>query len=288
MSTSTSKEEPKRLTPTKATIRQLFALSGNLCAFPDCVHLLIDADGEFIAQVAHIEGAEEGGERFNPKMTNEQRRHPENLVLLCYKHHKKTNDVEAWTVERMRKMKADHEQRFQNPEKAILEGLKDWTQSDELIPPKNLDAMHKQSDSPYLNSDNQDEKKVYLSEVQKYLETYKNVPHDTRIFLGAVVERMLTVEDNGLMKIGIHKTTIPAEDLRTALNMSRAKLRRSYEALERYGLGGLDEGFDGEHFISIRHVYVAPFWIEVAQYCKAVGQHFRTYYMDLNFSGLDA
>jgi hypothetical protein len=280
-----SKEEPKRLTPTKATIRKLFALSGNLCAYPDCMHLLIDADGEFIGQVAHIEGAEPDGERFNLKMTNEERRHPDNLVLLCYQHHKKTNDVKVWTVDKMWKMKADHERRFQNPEKAILAGLKDWTQADELILPKNLDAMHKELKSPFLDADHAEDKERYLVEVAKYLEEYKNAPHNTRIFLGAVVERMLTVLKNGLTNIEMHQTSIPADDMREALKISMSSFRKSVKALERYHLGGFDEGFNG-YEVSIRHIYDAPFWLEVAQYCKAVGHHFRTYYLDLDFSGL--
>lgn len=280
-----STEEPKRLTPTKTTIRKLFALSGNLCAFPGCVHLLIDADGEFIGQVAHIEAAEPGGERFNPTMTNEQRRHPDNLVLLCYEHHIKTNDEKVWTVEKLKKIKADHERRFQNPEKAILAGLKDWTQSDELILPKNLDGMLKALDSPFLDADRAEDKERYLEAVLKFLGEYKNVPHDTRLFLGAVVERMLTVEKNGLTNVGTHRTSIPADDVRAALNLSLAKLRRNCEALDLYGLGGLDEGFGG-YEISIRHIYDVPFWYEVLEYCKKAHHSFKTYYLDLDFSGL--
>ena len=83
-------EEPKRLEPTKETIRELFAKSGNICAFTGCNRLMIDEDGTFIGQICHIEGVK--GERFNPKMTNEERRAPENLMLMCHEHHIKTNN----------------------------------------------------------------------------------------------------------------------------------------------------------------------------------------------------
>jgi len=239
---STSTEEAKRLKPTGATIRQLFARSGNLCAFPECTHLLIDAEGEFIAQVAHIEVAEDGGERFNKDMSNEQRRHPDNLVLLCYEHHVKTNDVTVWTVSKMKKMKEDHERRFRNPEKSILAGLKDWTQSDELILPQNLDALHQALESPFLDEDHAEDKERYFAEVTKYLGEYKNVPLETRSFLGALVERMLTVEKNGLTHYGMHQTSMPVDDLKGALMLSQSALRKSIEALERYRLGELDEG----------------------------------------------
>jgi tetratricopeptide (TPR) repeat protein len=100
-------EQPKRLEPLKETTRRLYLLSGNQCAFPDCDNAMVNDDGVFIGNIAHIEGVK--GERFNPRMTNEQRRSFENLVLLCYVHHQVTNDEVAWPVARMREMKAKHE-----------------------------------------------------------------------------------------------------------------------------------------------------------------------------------
>lgn len=67
----------------EVTIRDLAAHSGNLCAWPGCTHAIIDESGRAIAQLAHIEAAEPGGERFNPEMTNEHRRHRDNRVFLC-------------------------------------------------------------------------------------------------------------------------------------------------------------------------------------------------------------
>lgn len=98
-----------RLAPTKDTIRNLFARSGNVCAFPGCTAELINRKDKFVAQICHIEAAEEGGERFNPAMTDELRRHSDNLILLCYPHHIETNDVDQYTAEVLRQIKLDHE-----------------------------------------------------------------------------------------------------------------------------------------------------------------------------------
>lgn len=106
-------ETPKRLSPSKETLNLLFARSGNCCAFPDCSHLLIDEDDQFIAQVCHIEAALPGGERYNKLSDNESRRKPENLLLLCYHHHIKTNNVDRYPVEELRRMKSEHEAQFQ-------------------------------------------------------------------------------------------------------------------------------------------------------------------------------
>lgn len=105
-------EQPKRLSPSKGTLNLLFARSGNCCAFPGCTHALIDEEDQFIAQVCHIEAALPGGERYNELSDNESRRKPENLLLLCYQHHIKTNNVERYPVEALRRMKSEHEARF--------------------------------------------------------------------------------------------------------------------------------------------------------------------------------
>lgn len=116
-----AKEKAKRLAPLPETLRELFLKSGNCCAFPDCQRLMMNSDGVFIGQVCHIEGAEEGGERFNENQTNEERRHFSNLMLMCYDHHTITNDVTKYTAEVLRKMKADHEAKFTDVAKAIGE-----------------------------------------------------------------------------------------------------------------------------------------------------------------------
>jgi hypothetical protein len=112
----------KRKAPDKDTLRELFLKSGNLCAFPDCMNLLMNRAGEFIGQICHIEAAEDGGERFNSAMTDEGRAAFSNLMLMCYEHHVTTNNVEDYPVSRLQKMKADHEAGFSDPVRAIEAG----------------------------------------------------------------------------------------------------------------------------------------------------------------------
>jgi hypothetical protein len=132
-------ESPKRLTPKGETIRDLAAHSGNVCAYPGCTHTIIDESGRAIAQLCHIEAAEPGGERFNPEMTNEQRRHRDNLVFLCLRHHIETNDVDAWRVERMREMKEAHERKYRDGAYIIPEvAIRDITKSFEPGRPRTL------------------------------------------------------------------------------------------------------------------------------------------------------
>ncbi|MBC8554105.1 MAG: hypothetical protein H8D23_31230, partial [Candidatus Brocadiales bacterium] len=108
-----------RLAPTKDTIRLLFALSGNQCAFPDCTQLLINTKNQFIGQICHIEAALPGGERFNPNQTEEERRHYNNLVLLCYPHHVETNEVQDFSVQKLIDIKKIHEAKYRTSEYQI-------------------------------------------------------------------------------------------------------------------------------------------------------------------------
>ena len=101
-----------RLAPKLDTLRLLFARSGNQCAFPDCRQLLFNDKNQFIAQVCHIEGATEGGERFNSESSDEERRAYDNLLLLCYPHHVETDDVAEFPTERLVGIKQAHENIF--------------------------------------------------------------------------------------------------------------------------------------------------------------------------------
>ena len=98
-----------RLSPKKDVLRDLAISSRNQCAFPRCDHPLLDSEGVYVAELCHIEAAEPGGERYNPSQSDEQRRGAANLLFLCHKHHKITDDVELYPVSRMRQIKSEHE-----------------------------------------------------------------------------------------------------------------------------------------------------------------------------------
>jgi hypothetical protein len=101
-----------RLTPTRETLIALFAKSGNVCAFPGCTHELVTPRNLFVGQVCHIEAASAGGQRYNSESTDEERRSFENLLLLCYRHHKETDDVQTYSAHVLREMKCRHESQY--------------------------------------------------------------------------------------------------------------------------------------------------------------------------------
>jgi hypothetical protein len=107
-----AREKVARWKPTPDTLRWLYVHSGNQCAFPGCERVLINAKGQWVGQMCHIEAALPGGERFNPLSSNDERRAHENLMLMCHEHHVETNDVGEFPVERLRRIKREHEARF--------------------------------------------------------------------------------------------------------------------------------------------------------------------------------
>lgn len=99
-----------RKSNTKQEYRALFSRTGNQCAFPGCTHPLIDDDDQFVAQICHIEAAEKNGPRYNPSMTDEDRKSIKNLIVLCYRHHVKIDsDTNLYTVKCLHDMKSKHE-----------------------------------------------------------------------------------------------------------------------------------------------------------------------------------
>ncbi len=97
---------------TTKTLRHLFTLSGNRCAYPGCDHILINDDGLFVAQIAHVSAAEPGGPRYDDSLDDEYRRSAENLIALCYRHHREIDLNPSISVEEVANVKRIHEANF--------------------------------------------------------------------------------------------------------------------------------------------------------------------------------
>lgn len=74
--------------PTLPTIKRLFALSGNRCAFFDCLTPLVEDSGTVTGEICHIRAASLGGPRFDKDQSDSERHTAANLILLCARHHK--------------------------------------------------------------------------------------------------------------------------------------------------------------------------------------------------------
>lgn len=185
-----------RLAPKAETIRALFALSGNQCAFPGCTHALISDKGTFIAQLCHIEAANKGGQRFNDKQNDEERRSITNLLLLCYPHHRETDDETEFTVAKLKEIKKVHEKLFQQQYQLPENLLKKVTASIEIYL-EQIMAVSKDTNTTVHNIDdkmnellsrtapqpNFDEEKYYISQLDSIKELKRLGKYKTAIDL---------------------------------------------------------------------------------------------------------
>lgn len=112
---------------TDQTLKKLFALSGNVCAFPACSAPIVDTDsGVVVGDICHIKGRSENGPRYDPTQTDEERNSYENLLLMCVAHNrivdgKKTRD--QYPVERLQEFKRNHEAQYEG--NVVDEGARD-------------------------------------------------------------------------------------------------------------------------------------------------------------------
>lgn len=94
--------------PSVATVKRLFAVSRNRCAFTKCQTSLVSESGKVTGKICHIEGNR--GPRYNPAQSAEERDSFDNLLLLCALHHDIIDDdVTTYTVDVLREMKREHE-----------------------------------------------------------------------------------------------------------------------------------------------------------------------------------
>ncbi len=281
-------EIPARLAPTNSTVRELFLKSGNLCAYPGCHQLIMNAEGVYIAELCHIEAAEPGGERFNPNMTNEERRAFANLMLMCTPHHRITDNVSEYPVATLQRFKADHERRFSDPDRVILAGLKDWTLADQPTVPSNLRRF-----SRVLGWDQNDEELAEaLTDVLPLIETLRHVPIEVRKFVGEVAMRMYRIRNRRIVNtVGGH-SRILITDLQKAFHISDDLMRERLAELDLYGLGGLDDidtdvGPQPALQLNRSRRGGWAIWLGLAEFCEKAPEPMDALTVNLDFKRLD-
>jgi hypothetical protein len=96
--------------PSLPTVKRLFALSQNRCAFINCGVPLVEDSGTVTGIICHIKARSKGGPRYDPKQTAEERHSFENLILLCNRHSKVVDSEPCkYSVELLQEMKEMHE-----------------------------------------------------------------------------------------------------------------------------------------------------------------------------------
>ncbi len=134
--------------PTRTTIKRIYALSQNRCAFPGCGLPIVENSGTVTGIVCHIRARKPGGPRFDKKQTEEQRHSFENLLLLCARHSKVIDsEPRLYSVSKLEEFKRAHEKPTEN-ELSVADG-------------KNVDRLVADYRDIYINAT-----KVYIERVE--------------------------------------------------------------------------------------------------------------------------
>ena len=102
-----------------ATLKMLFAFSGNQCAHPECNTAIVASATEFsdpkvIGQIAHIYAHSDGGPRSKQNLTESERCAFSNLLLLCPTHHVTADSqYETYPADMLLDWKTRHERKYQ-------------------------------------------------------------------------------------------------------------------------------------------------------------------------------
>ena len=105
--------------PSESTIKRLYALSGNLCAFPGCTALLVEDAGTSIGEICHIRSGKPKGPRFDRNWPAAELDGFDNLIVLCPTHHTIIDKRhKQFPAEVLEEMKAVHQRANGRPERA--------------------------------------------------------------------------------------------------------------------------------------------------------------------------
>jgi len=264
--------DAKRKAPKTETLRELYLVSGNVCAFPGCDHRIIDDNGIYVADLCHIEAAEEGGERFNPNMTNEERRAFANLMLMCGAHHRVTNNESEYPVAKLRAMKSAHEAKFRGVVAKIAAAFADKTKATLPTAAQSLAKVNRVLKWNHGSS----ELREVAAELAQFLKRLAKVPLPTRELLEVIVERA-----DGPIYLSLGVT-----DLVHAVEKPHQEVHEHLRLLERHGMISIDEVDDAN--INVRELDSGwPIWSDVRKFAGEVGIPLSRFVIELRYDEWD-
>jgi len=266
--------EVKRLMPDKGVLRELYLKSGNQCAFPGCHEVMIDSQGHFVGEICHIEGAMPGGERFNPKQSNEERRAFSNLMLLCRNHHATTNDVNKYTVPVLSQMKIKHEEKFTDIAARMLETVIDYSNLKKVFAARSLNKINKVLEWNL----SADELKESIKDLNKFVTVLQTLPKSTRQLLSIMVKRGKNIHSQQKFKIYL-------PEIEKATSLDRSKLIEHLKILEQYNLAWID--WDEGEAILLNSQRGWPLYSDFNKFCIRENRDLAELIVDLDFSILD-
>lgn len=171
--------------PSTATIKRLFAVSGNICAFAHCPQPLVDAmSGTVTGEICHIKAQNTEGPRYDASQTEQARHGYDNLVLMCSPHHKIIDsDILTYTVDVLEEIKKNHEAKstkVNTPDDSVIESLLKKLIARVTPEQKNLEYFHNLIKTGTWHQEFISTKELWICEEDNLCQI--EVSHDTEDF----------------------------------------------------------------------------------------------------------
>ena len=213
-----------RQPPSKKTLRELYMLSGNQCANPNCATVLINANGTLVAEVCHIKAENPGGPCFDNKLSEDQRRLPNNLILLCSTCHTLVDaEPENYPVRRLTKWKNDREDQFSavgdTLQQRYVEEVTDEAERTDLEAPRTLAAYVKFLDDQNFSHEIDEDTP---NEVRTYAARLRHLSGEDRELIRAIVEKAIALAGS---REGDYGVRVHPDDLKTLENWDTTAFR---------------------------------------------------------------
>lgn len=286
--TASDKSTKSRRAPPTKTLRRLYLLSGNQCANPKCATVLINANGTLVADVCHIKAERPGGPRFDKGLTAEERRAPQNLILLCNTCHTLVDaEPKKYTVAVLTKWKSDREARFEavgdTLRQRYVDEIVDEAEEVGLTTPKTLKAyitfLEAQNISHMVDEDTP-------RHVSAFAERLRHLALPDRELMRAIIEKAIALGGSRESEYGV---SIHPDDLKTIRvgesRLSDYRIRKLAKTLERNDLGWLDVDEEPNLRIGVPHADLN--WSLLKEFLESRGKTLRGIISDLKFGILD-
>jgi len=271
-------EKVKRLAPKTKTLRELYLLSGNQCAFPGCTHAMVNENGIFVGEICHIEAALPHGERFNSNMTNEDRRSISNLMLMCHDHHVITNDVNAYPVERLQEIKKNHELQFKSVIGQMKAAVIDYGKSTASKPAQNGNRLNRVLSWGL----SEEELKITLITINGIVDVLHDIPIQTRDFLGIMIMRS---HEGSFDREGV----VSIDEVRFATGLSNSEIASHVEILCRKRITS-DIDYNDSSRCNECSLFGEDgwnYWVDIQDFCNKTGIDISKICTDLDFTVFD-
>ena len=207
-------------------------------------------------------------------------------MLMCYEHHKKTDNEEKYKVPDLQNMKADHEAKFTNIADKINDEITDKSEKDQAIECETLKSLDEVLGWEYAEEDLAEA----LKDAKWAFAAISSLPKSTRQLLNIIVERLEELPSRKRSWKGYrYSEDVLLFLLSEVTKIEEPKLQRHIELMQGYGLVSFwEQMWDFEARVSVRDFPEAMMsFADLREYCKRTGIPTEEFVVNLRFDLLD-